>query len=137
MQLDYFFKIAGIIFIIFVQVLIKNKFLKMTKTGLLERLAKGPVIGDGSMCMTLEKRGYCRAGPWTPEAVLLYPDAVRQLLREYLRAGADVLQTPCFYSSDGKLEHSNFKAFSVSFKYTKSFKKICVFYCSYIFLSCI
>jgi len=78
------------------------------KDGILERLAKGPVIGDGSMCMTLEKRGYCRAGPWTPEAVLLYPDAVRQLLREYLRAGSDVLQTPCFYSSDGLLE-SRFK----------------------------
>lgn len=78
------------------------------KDGILERLAKGPVVGDGSMCMTLEKRGYCRAGPWTPEAVLMYPEAVRQLLREYLRAGSDVLQTPCFYSSDGLLE-SRFK----------------------------
>lgn len=72
-----------------------------TKEGILERLAKYPVIGDGSMCMTLEKRGYCRAGAWTPEAVLMYPDAVRQLLREYLRAGADVIQTPCFYVRDG------------------------------------
>jgi len=71
---------------------------------ILEMLAAGPVVGDGSMCMTLEKRGYCRAGPWTPEAVVLYPDGVRQLLREYLRAGADVLQTPCFYSSDERLE---------------------------------
>uniref|UniRef100_H2YEI3 Hcy-binding domain-containing protein n=1 Tax=Ciona savignyi TaxID=51511 RepID=H2YEI3_CIOSA len=71
------------------------------KKGLLELLKEGPVVGDGSMCMTLEKRGYCRAGPWTPEAVLLYPDAVKQLLREYMRAGADVLQTPCFYCSDG------------------------------------
>ena len=71
------------------------------KEGILERLAKYPVIGAGSMCMTLEKRGYCRAGAWTPEAVLMYPDAVRQLLREYLRAGADVIQTPCFYVRDG------------------------------------
>jgi len=71
---------------------------------ILDLLKEGPVVGDGSMCMTLEKRGYCRAGPWTPEAVVLYPDGVRQLLREYLRAGSDVLQTPCFYSSDGKLE---------------------------------
>merc|ERR1739838_764389 len=77
---------------------------KMAKKGILQLLKEGPVVGDGSMCMTLEKRGYCRAGPWTPEAVLLYPEAVRQLLREYLRSGADVLQTPCFYSSDGKLE---------------------------------
>nr|XP_026690795.1 betaine--homocysteine S-methyltransferase 1-like [Ciona intestinalis] len=72
--------------------------------GLLERLKEGPVVGDGSMCMTLEKRGYCRAGQWTPEAVLEYPDAVKQLLREYLRAGADVLQTPCYASSDGRLK---------------------------------
>lgn len=71
------------------------------KEGILERLAKYPVIGDGSMCMVLEKRGYCRAGAWTPEAVLMYPEAVRQLLREYLRAGADVIQTPCFYVRDG------------------------------------
>ena len=81
----------------------------MPVKGLLERLAEGPVVGDGSMCMTLEKRGYCRAGGWTPEAVLLYPDAVRQLLREYLRAGADVLQAPCFNASDGKLKQK--KAF--------------------------
>ena len=44
--------------------------------GLLERLAEGPIVGDGCMIMTLEKRGYCRAGGWTPEAVVLYPDAV-------------------------------------------------------------
>ena len=79
----------------------------MPGKGLLERLAEGPVVGDGSMCMTLEKRGYCKAGSWTPEAVVLYPDAVRQLLREYLRAGADVLQAPCFYASDGKLKQGN------------------------------
>ena len=79
----------------------------MSRKGLLERLAEGPVVGDGSMCMTLEKRGYCRAGGWTPEAVLFYPDAVRQLLREYLRAGADVIQAPCFYATDGKLKQKN------------------------------
>jgi len=79
---------------------------KGSKPGILDRLAAGPVIGDGSMCMTLEKRGYCRAGPWTPEAVVTYPEAVKQLLREYLRAGADVLQTPCFYASDNVLKAS-------------------------------
>lgn len=83
--------------------------------GILERLARGPIVGDGSMCMVLEKRGYARAGVWTPEAVLLYPEAVKQLLREYLRGGADVLQTPCFYSSDGLLE-SRFKNRTQSFK---------------------
>jgi len=86
----------------------------MTKRGILERLKNGPVIGDGSMCFTLERRGYARAGPYTPEAVIMYPDAVRQLLREYVRAGADVVQTPCFYSTDGILE-SCYKDYKQSF----------------------
>uniref|UniRef100_H2ZFT2 Hcy-binding domain-containing protein n=1 Tax=Ciona savignyi TaxID=51511 RepID=H2ZFT2_CIOSA len=86
-----------------------------SKKGLLERLKEGPVVGDGSMCTTLEKRGYCRAGPWTPEAVLLYPDAVKQLLREYMRAGADVLQTPCFYCNDGKLKNVSQSGESISY----------------------
>ena len=89
----------------------------MSNKGILERLAEGPVVGDGSMCMTLEKRGYARAGAWTPEAVLLFPDAVRQLLREYLRAGADVLTAPCFYASDGRLKRRNAPPFSVSSKF--------------------
>ena len=72
--------------------------------GILERLAEGPVVGDGGVCMTLEKRGYCTAGVWTPESVVLYPEAVRQLIREFARAGSDVLQTPCYYSSEGKLK---------------------------------
>ena len=84
------------------------------KQGILERLANGPVIGDGSMCFTLERRGYARAGPYTPEAVIMYPEAVRQLLREYVRAGADVVQTPCFYSTDGILE-SCYKDYKQSF----------------------
>ena len=84
------------------------------KGGLLERLAEGPVVGDGSMCMTLEKRGYCTSGLYTPEAVLFYPDAVRQLLREYLRAGADVLQAPCFYASEKRLKRTKANI-SVSF----------------------
>lgn len=45
------------------------------KKGLLERLAEGPVVGDGSMIFTLEKRGYVAAGHWTPEVVMEYPDA--------------------------------------------------------------
>ncbi|XP_072174815.1 betaine--homocysteine S-methyltransferase 1-like [Diadema setosum] len=72
--------------------------------GLLERLADGPVVGDGSMLWTLEKRGYVAAGSWTPEAVVQYPDAVKQLHREFLRAGADVLQTFTFFASEENLK---------------------------------
>ncbi len=41
----------------------------------MERLAEGPVIGDGGFVFALEKRGYVKAGPWTPEAAVENPDA--------------------------------------------------------------
>ena len=47
----------------------------MTK-GILERLAEGPVLGDGGYLLELEKRGYVQAGPFTPEVVLERPDAL-------------------------------------------------------------
>jgi len=71
--------------------------------GILERLAKGPVLGDGGYLLELEKRGYVQAGPFTPEVVVENPDALAQLHTEFLRAGADVLQTMTFYASDDKL----------------------------------
>lgn len=44
-----------------------------------------------------------QAGPWTPEAAVEDPEAVRQLHREFLRAGADVMQAFTFYASEDKL----------------------------------
>jgi betaine-homocysteine S-methyltransferase len=71
--------------------------------GLLERLAEGPVLGDGGYLLELEKRGYVQAGPFTPEVVIEHPEALAELHREFLRAGAEVLQTMTFYASDDKL----------------------------------
>ena len=71
--------------------------------GILERLAEGPVLGDGGYLLELEKRGYVQAGPFTPEVVIEHPDALAQLHSEFLRAGAEVLQTMTFYASDDKL----------------------------------
>jgi len=73
------------------------------KKGLMQRLDEGVVIGDGGFVFALEKRGYVKAGPWTPEAVIEHPEAVRQLHREFLRAGSDVMQAFTFYASDDKL----------------------------------
>jgi len=73
------------------------------KETLLERLSVGPVLGDGGFVFELEKRGYVKAGPWTPEVVVENPEAVRQLHREFLRAGADVMQAFTFYASEDKL----------------------------------
>ena len=33
------------------------------------------MIGDGGFVFSLEKRGYVKAGPWTPEAAIEHPDA--------------------------------------------------------------
>ncbi|HUF38243.1 MAG TPA: homocysteine S-methyltransferase family protein [Anaerolineales bacterium] len=70
---------------------------------ILDRLARGPVLGDGGYLLELEKRGYVRAGPFTPEVALTHPDALAQLHREFLLAGAEVLQTLTFYASEDKL----------------------------------
>ncbi|HSD49434.1 MAG TPA: homocysteine S-methyltransferase family protein [Actinomycetota bacterium] len=74
----------------------------MTK-GILERLAEGPVLGDGGYLLELEKRGYVQAGPFTPEVAIEHPEALEQLHREFLRAGAEFLTTMTFYASDDKL----------------------------------
>jgi betaine-homocysteine S-methyltransferase len=75
----------------------------MKKKGLLERLEEGPVLGDGGYLLELEKRGWVRAGPFTPEVALNHPDALRQLHIEFREAGAEVLQALTFYASRDKL----------------------------------
>src|SRR4029077_5540312 len=75
----------------------------MKKKGILDRLKDGPVLGDGGYLLELEKRGWVRAGPFTPEGALVYPDAWRELHIEFREAGADVLQALTFYASRDKL----------------------------------
>jgi betaine-homocysteine S-methyltransferase len=75
----------------------------MARRGILERLAEGPVLGDGGYLLELEKRGYVQAGPFTPEVAIEHPDALAQLHREFLRAGAEFLTTLTFYASEDKL----------------------------------
>src|SRR5437588_2731849 len=75
----------------------------MKKKGILERLKEGPVLGDGGYLLELEKRGWVRAGPFTPEVALLYPDALRELHVDVREAGAEVLQALTFYASRDKL----------------------------------
>ena len=74
------------------------------KKGILERLKDGPVLGDGGYLLELEKRGWVRAGPFTPEVALTYPDALRELHVEFREAGAEVLQALTFYASRDKLK---------------------------------
>jgi betaine-homocysteine S-methyltransferase len=80
----------------------------MTKKGILERLKEGPVLGDGGYLLELERRGYVKAGPFTPEVAVENPDALRQLHKEFLRAGSEVLQTCTFYASEEKLRTAGY-----------------------------
>lgn len=42
----------------------------------MQRLDAGEiVVGDGGFVFALEKRGYVKAGPWTPEAAAEHPEA--------------------------------------------------------------
>jgi len=77
----------------------------MTGTGsaLAERLAHGTVLGAEGYVFELERRGYVKAGAYVPEAVLDFPDAVVELHREFLRAGADVMVALTYYAHRDKL----------------------------------
>ena len=75
----------------------------MAHKGILERLAEGPVLGDGGYLLELEKRGWVRAGPFTPEVSLTRPESLKELHAEFREAGAEVLQALTFYASRDKL----------------------------------
>src|SRR5438876_870422 len=77
----------------------------MTGTGgaLADRLVQGTVLGAEGYVFELERRGYVKAGAYVPEAVLDFPDAVAELHREFLRAGADVMVALTYYAHRGKL----------------------------------
>jgi len=76
---------------------------KAVKQNILQKLKGGPVLGDGGYLLELEKRGWVRAGPFTPEVALTHPEALRQLHIEFREAGAEVLQALTFYASRDKL----------------------------------
>ncbi len=80
----------------------------MGKKGILERLNECPVLGDGGYLLELERRGYVQAGPFTPEVAIEDPEALRQLHKEFLRAGSEVLQTCTFYASKEKLRSAGY-----------------------------
>jgi betaine-homocysteine S-methyltransferase len=74
------------------------------KLGLLARLEKGIVLGAEGYVFELERRGYLQAGPYVPEVVLDYPEAVEELHREFLRAGSEVMVALTYYAHRDKLK---------------------------------
>jgi betaine-homocysteine S-methyltransferase len=72
--------------------------------GILERLKDGIVIGAEGYVFELERRGYIKAGPYVPEVVLDFPEAVKELHREFLRAGSEVMVALTYYAHREKLK---------------------------------
>jgi betaine-homocysteine S-methyltransferase len=68
-----------------------------------QRLSDGAVLGAEGYVFELERRGYVKAGPFVPEVILDEPDALRQLHREFLRAGSDVMVALTYYAHRDKL----------------------------------
>src|SRR5436853_7126255 len=75
-----------------------------SKRGILERLKTDVVVGAEGYVFELERRGYIKAGPYVPEVVLDFPDALRELHREFLRSGADVMVALTYYAHRQKLK---------------------------------
>jgi betaine-homocysteine S-methyltransferase len=71
--------------------------------GLLERLDQGPVVCAEGYLFELERRGYIQAGPFVPEVVLEHPEVVRQLHRDFVHAGSDVVEAFTYYAHREKM----------------------------------
>lgn len=91
--------------------------------GLKDRLQRGIVLGDGGYLLELERRGYVDSGSgrekvgtgrgsgqFTPEVAVDHPEALRELHREFLRAGSQVLQALTFFATREKLTRAGYGA---------------------------
>src|SRR5215467_16306215 len=91
---------------------------------ILERIAsQGIVLGDGGYLIELERRGWVDSGSgrekvgtgkgsgqFTPEVAVEHPDSLRELHREFLRAGSEVLQALTFFGTREKLGRAGYGA---------------------------
>lgn len=81
----------------------------------------GPAIGDGGYLIELERRGFVDSGSgrervgtgrgsgqFTPEVAIEHPEALRELHREFLNAGSQVLQALTFFGTREKLNRAGY-----------------------------
>jgi betaine-homocysteine S-methyltransferase len=95
----------------------------MTRTeNILDKISKqGIVLGDGGYLIELERRGWVDSGSgrekvgtgkgsgqFTPEVAIEHPDALRELHREFLNAGSQVLQALTFFGTREKLNRAGY-----------------------------
>jgi betaine-homocysteine S-methyltransferase len=87
----------------------------------LDLLRQGVVLGDGGYLIELERRGYVNSGSeneqvgtgrgsgeFTPQVAIENPDALRELHREFLSAGSQVLQALTFFGTREKLSRAGY-----------------------------
>src|ERR1044071_7647065 len=78
-------------------------------------------VGDGGYLIELERRGYVDSGSgrekvgtgkgsgqFTPEVAIENPEALRELHREFLNAGSQVLQALTFFGTREKLSRAGY-----------------------------
>src|SRR3977135_4239743 len=84
-------------------------------------IKEGIVLGDGGYLIELERRGYVDSGSgrekvgtgkgsgqFTPEVAIENPEALRELHREFLNAGSQVLQALTFFGTREKLNRAGY-----------------------------
>ena len=101
----------------------QNCILLMKKTeNILDLINKNEVVlGDGGYLIELERRGWVDSGSgrekvgtgkgsgqFTPEVAIEHPDALRELHREFLNAGSQVLQALTFFGTREKLNRAGY-----------------------------
>jgi len=74
-----------------------------TKKSLQERLNEGLVLCGEGYLFSLEKRGYVQVGPYVPTVVLDHPDSVKELYKEFMRCGSDVICAFTYYAHREKM----------------------------------
>lgn len=77
------------------------------KKNLAQRLLEGVVLCGEGYVFELERRGYIKSGPYVPEVVLDFPEAVLELHREHVRAGSDVVLALTYYAHRDKMKVVN------------------------------
>lgn len=71
--------------------------------GLVESLARGPVVCAEGYLFECERRGYLQAGAFVPEVVVDHPEVVEELHREFVHAGSGVVEAFTYYGHREKL----------------------------------
>jgi len=76
---------------------------RQQRTPIAEKLRTDMVIMAEGFVFELERRGYLQMGPWVPIAVVEEPEVVKQLHRETVRSGTDVILACTYYAHEEKL----------------------------------